>query len=229
MKQIEYKRNKEAFVKFATENGCDVNHPVYDMIDSTLQPYLATGITDDMIDKGYRKCRDTLLIEIRNKEIVKFKLKPGSSREGKARIGWFVGFFGALAGYLPNTILVVNLMDEPCSWINNIPKEDEDAYNEGKMSFERAFLKHGCDALGMQYLKDLHGFFVSPETFPATRELVPVWSPYSIPGCFGDLLGPYNGATLKNANCPDTRMRTKPFKHKKKVAIFRGSTSGTFL
>lgn len=210
-----YETELASFYDFAASRNCTADHPMYDMIFTNLKPYETEGIPDDMIERALYKCRDTMMVEISENEtgkVLDTTLKPGSTYEGLLRKDWFDDFFQQLLPFLPNTKLVINLMDEPCSWTAPLPPEDEAAYAAGDLSLEEAWLRHGCDSVGMARMKDVHGFFVSPATFPATREKVPAWSWYSIPGCFSDLLGPNHGVGSQGATCPPAD--TKPFREK---------------
>ena len=215
-----YDSELAAFYDFAAARKCDPNHPMYEMIFSTLEPYESEGISDEMIERALFACRDSMLIEISETEtqkVLNTTLKPGSTHEGYLRKEWFDDFFEAMLPYLPNTKFVMNLMDEPCSWKAPLTGQDEAAYAKGDLSLEEAWLRHGCDSVGMAKMKDLHGFFVSPATFPATREKVPIWSWYSIPGCFSDLLGPNHGVGTQSMKCPPPDIQ--PFSQKVRIII----------
>lgn len=158
------------------------------MIFENLRPYEQAGISEAMIMQAFRECHVTLLVEVKN-HTVRATLKEGTINgpdpNRPQQIDWIIMFFQRLAPFLPDTRIAVNSRDEPCSWTSPIPAESEAAYQAGRLSLQDAWLQHGCDGVGMARMKQLHGFFVSPATFPATRSRVPVWSIYSIPSCFG--------------------------------------------
>ena len=154
------------------------------------------------------------MVEITNGTL-SMKLKESATQEGIDRLDWFQDFFKAIVGWLPDTKFAINLLDEPCSWSAPIPAAAEAALVDGSLDFKDAWLRYGCDSIkGMARMKKLHGLFVSPATFPFTREKVPVWSLYSVPGCFSDLLGPNFGIRQSIKKCPPCDEKVKPFKDK---------------
>lgn len=216
-RQAAYEAELAGFHQFAALKGCSLDQPFYDTIQTKLQAFSQEGISDELINRGFQACGDTLMVEIVNGTLY-MKLKDGATQEGKDRLEWFQYFFKVILRWLPDTKFVINLMDEPCSWTAPIPPAAEAALRDGSLGFKDAWLKYGCDAVGMAKMKKLHGLFVSPETYPFTREKVPVWSLYSVPGCFADLLGPNFGVTGTITKCPPYGEKIKPFKDKVRIA-----------
>ena len=176
------------------------------MIFENLRPYEAAGISEAAIMAGFAQCHDPLLIRITG-HAVNATLAGG--RPGRAgRHHWYIDLFRRLAPHLGDTLLVLNMQDEPCSWTAPLPAPAQAAYSAGALGLEAAWLAHGCDGAGLRRLRQLHGFFVSPLTFPATREPTPVWSLYSLPACFGG--GPFESGAEGGGHFLMPRPRSEP-------------------
>lgn len=219
-----YQHNLERLNELAHINECNIDHPLYTRIEDDLASYESSGISDEMILLAHEKCSDNVLLEIENGKIVS-QLPKLSSIDSRGRMTTIVKSFERFAGWLPDMKFVINLMDEPCGWIAPIPEEDERSLEEGRATVRDVWKKHGCNVVGYEEMKDLHGFFVNPSSFTELRAKVPIWSIYSLPGgCFSDLMSSSIHTPGPSDRCPPPNSLSLRKKNMK--AIFRGSTTG---
>ena len=103
------------------------------------------------------------------------------------RVDWYMKMLEKLHPSLPpelNVTLPINMFDEPLSWVTPLPTCDEAALRNGALTLKEAWFKHACDAVGLSQYRTLHGSFLNPPAIEFDHEMLPVLSPYAIPGCF---------------------------------------------
>ena len=109
------------------------------------------------------------------------------------RADWYRKMLQELHPSLPpglNVTLPINMFDEPLSWVTPLPSFDEAALHNGTLTLKEAWFKHACDAVGLSQYRTLHGAFLDPPAMEFDHELLPILSPYTLPGCFaGGALG----------------------------------------
>lgn len=108
--------------------------------------------------------------------------------EGDADQGPVLGYLRevlpGLARFLPPMKLVVNLHDEPRAWVASLPPEAEAAAAAGAGGLAAAWAAHACDGAGLAAARGVHALLSAPSQFRAARGLLPVFSSYTVPGCF---------------------------------------------
>lgn len=219
-----YRRNLQKVHELAEANGCDLGHPLYKQIEESLAPFEAEGISDAMILRASRECSDNVLLEIKNGTIVSKTPKIRISHN-RGRMEDVIDTFEEILKFLPDMKFVINLMDEPCGWTAPIPEEDERALQDGSRSMRDVWKQYACNSVGYESLQNLHGFFVNPDNVPGIRANVPIWSIYSWPQCFSDIMSSaIHTPGPTSLHCPPESM--KPFLERKMTAIFRGTTTG---
>ena len=110
----------------------------------------------------------------------------------QSRVKFYLRMLQELHQHLPkdlNVTLAINCYDEPLSWVSPLPPNATQALAAAAPSAYRPTLKavwlqHSCAGTNLTAYRGLHGAFLNPPGVEMVPERLPIFSPYTLPGCF---------------------------------------------
>eukprot|EP00887_Chlorella_sp_A99_P005834 scaffold1.g5834.t1 len=171
--------------EFARAQGSSIGDVDYQQIAVSLQTFERGGITASAVLAAHRRFTRVAHFTINATGVFGVPGEPTALTTARSR--YYYNLLRDLHPHLPPTLnltLAINAL------ANN------------SMSVAAAWHKHGCDSLGLQDYRKLHGSFLAPPAYVFKRGISPILSPYIIPGCFADIIVPHIGTWTPQGRCP---------------------------
>lgn len=224
-----YASHLHQWCEFASAQGSSIGDVDYQQIAVSLQAFEQGGITASAVLAAHRRFTRVAHFTINATGVFGVPGEPTALTTARSR--YYYNLLRDLHPHLPPTLnltLAINVYDEPLSYAAPLPLETEQALANNSMSVAAAWHKHGCDSLGLQDYRKLHGSFLAPPAYVFKRGISPILSPYIIPGCFADIIVPHIGTWTPQGSC-HTDFWNGEWDKKNNSAVFRGSSTGGYV
>ncbi|KAL4428997.1 hypothetical protein ABPG77_006036 [Micractinium sp. CCAP 211/92] len=219
--------------EYAVARGCSLEDADYAQVYRDLAPFREGGGVDEaMLHRLSGALPGTLLASLGGGAPVQYAGGDDTEKKFPAHAAFWRDLLGELTGHLPPIKILLNAFDEARSWVAPLPREAEELMRNGSLTEEQVWHWRACDSVSPELagMKRLHGAFASRLQFRSRRGLLPVFSPFKVPGCFADVLipGPQNNPAAMNdaatrGACP---LSNTTFESKRPLALWRGSSTG---
>eukprot|EP00271_Cylindrocystis_brebissonii_P011148 TRINITY_DN2795_c0_g1_i1.p1 TRINITY_DN2795_c0_g1~~TRINITY_DN2795_c0_g1_i1.p1 ORF type:complete len:629 (+),score=40.50 TRINITY_DN2795_c0_g1_i1:814-2700(+) len=231
---LAYEEGMKAWRTFSAERQCSLDDSEYAKIFHDLQSFHDRHAQD--VENGTKKAEDPIITQamqdgakglprcdhhaIRSQRLV----------QGRA----YAPLINEFAHLLPDMDFVFNELDEPRVLYNDLSSrqpldirgfrrsEHNKLYERESNPDMASLLDVACKTSHREYY-DLYGLYVSPASFSASYELIPIFSGASIRNCFADIILPtyyfFSGDERYD-------LITKPWNEKEDNLYWRGSSTG---